>query len=472
MPFFSFFWGAQPVLVPCGPGLNFAVTLSVQCPRTLAVHFLPTVYRSAGLAQVLPDLVKSLDIANVQCIQFVPIGIVRVTFKESAQCDAALASGISFRGSKLCASPDDARTRLVYVRDLPAEVPDESVSVFLRQYGIVHSLSPYFHPGFPDVPTGTRVVKVTLMKDLPSSVRIAGFDVRLWYQGQPHACPVCRQFGHRVRDCPLNGLCRGCRQPGHMACECTSCRASAAVVSASAPGADPPMSADGEDDPDYVYFSASESDAVSYEEEAVDACSGDEEVLRSAALVREIAKGMRKCALSESFVESVISWRSPSDLPSQSALAGSQPSLPTVAPESSVPESSESVPLPVPELSESVPRSAPPPHKKRFVDLLPSGFSSQQVADALTRPYHGILPRTSYAYVSPDPVKPELPVVMDFGYLTRSVVTDDCTFELDRFVKYVHRKFSRVTASPFFSSDVVVSKESLPAGTPLKFPSQ
>ena len=259
----------------------------VQCPCTLSVHFPPTVYRSTGSAQVLPDLVKSLDIANVQCIQFVPNGIVRVTFKESAQCDAALASGVSFRGSKLRVAPVDARTRLVYLRDLPAEVPDEPVKVFLRKFGVLHSLSPQFHPGLPGVKNGTRVAKVTLVKDLPSSVRIAGFDARLWYQGQPQSCPVCRQFGHRVRDCPLNGLCRRCRQPGHMARECSSRRpslvpdassvadpdaSSVPDVSVSDPvaGVDPAMSED-EDDPDYVPSSASEPGS----------CSGDEEVLRS-----------------------------------------------------------------------------------------------------------------------------------------------------------------------------------------------
>ena len=445
-------WGAQPVSVPCGPGLNlgvfpFAMSAVVQCPRTLAVHFPSTVYRSAGSAQVLPDLAKSLDIANVQCIQFVPNGIVRVTFKESAQCDAALASGVSFRGSKLGVSPVDARTRLVYVRDLPAEVPDEPVCVFLRQYGVVHSLSPQFHPGLPGVKNGTRVAKVTLLKDLPTSVRIAGFDVRLWYQGQPQPCPVCRQFGHRVRDCPLNGLCRRCRQPGHVARECSSRRVSVAPSSVPVSGAGSPVSAADEDDQDYVYFSASESDAVSDEEEAVDACSGDEEVLKSAAPDREVASRTRKRALSESFLESIVSAES-SDLVGQSALAGSQPSL------------------------SSGPAVSRPPRKKKFVDLPPSGFTSQQVADALTRPYRGILPRTSYAYVSPDAVKPDVPAVMDFGYLTRAVVADDCTFELDRFVKYVHRKFARVVASPNFTSSVAVSVESLPAGTPAKFPGQ
>ena len=205
-PFFCLFsWRAQPFWFPVDQALTWAfsacvMSAVVQCPRTLAVHFPPTIYRSTGSAQVLPDLVKCLDIANVQCIQFVPNGIIRVTFKESAQCDAALASGVSFRGSKLRVAPVDARTPLVYVRDLPAEVPDEPVSVFLRQYGVVDSLSPRFHPGLPGVTNGIRVAKVTLLKDLPSSVRIAGFDVRLWYQGQPQSCPVCRQFGHRVRD--------------------------------------------------------------------------------------------------------------------------------------------------------------------------------------------------------------------------------------------------------------------------------
>ena len=432
-----------------GARLFFVVmSVVVQCPRTLAVHFPPTVYRSTGSAQVLPDLVKSLDIANVQCIQFVPNGIVRVTFKESAQWDAALASGVSFRGSKLTVAPVDARTRLVYVRDLPAEVPDEPVGVFLRQYGVVDFLSPQFHPGFPGVKNGTRVAIVTLLKDLPTSVRIAGLDVRLWYQGQPQPCPVCRQFGHRVRDCPLNSLCRRCRQPGHMARECSSRRVSVAPSPAPVPGAASPVSAADEDDQDYVYFSASESDAVSDEEEAVDACSGDEEVLKSAAPDHKVASRTRKRALSGSFVESIVSAESSVDLLGQSALAESQPSL------------------------SSGPAVSRPPRKKKFVDLPPSGFTPQQVADALTRPYRGILPRTSHAYVSPDAVKPDVPVVMDFGYLTRAVVADDCTFELDRLVKYVHRKFSRVVASPNFASNVAVSAESLPAATPAKFPGQ
>ena len=251
----------------------------LQCPRTLAVHFPSEVYRSTGSSQVLPELVKSLDLPNVCAVQFMPNGVVRVTYKEPAQCDAALASGINFRGAPLRVAPVDSRTRLVYVRDLPVEVPDDGLKVFLRAFGVVHSCVRQTYPRLPEVATGTRVVKVTLTKDLPSSARISGFDVRFWYQGQPQACPVCRSYGHRVKDCPFNGLCRRCSQPGHMARECSFRRSSVATpsvpdVSVSVPvaGADPAMSEDeDEDDPDYVLSSASEPGS----------CSGDEEVLRS-----------------------------------------------------------------------------------------------------------------------------------------------------------------------------------------------
>ena len=112
----------------------------LQCPRTLAVHFPSEIYRSTGSSQVLPELAKSLDLPNVRGIQFVPNGVVRVTYKEPAQCDAARACGIRFRGAPLRITPVDSRTRLVYVRDLPVEVPDDGLQVFLRAFGVVHSV--------------------------------------------------------------------------------------------------------------------------------------------------------------------------------------------------------------------------------------------------------------------------------------------------------------------------------------------
>ena len=471
----------------------------VQCPCTLSVHFPPTVYRSTGSAQVLPDLVKSLDIANVQCIQFVPNGIVRVTFKESAQCDAALASGVSFRGSKLRVAPVDARTRLVYLRDLPAEVPDEPVKVFLRKFGVLHSLSPQFHPGLPGVKNGTRVAKVTLVKDLPSSVRIAGFDARLWYQGQPQSCPVCRQFGHRVRDCPLNGLCRRCRQPGHMARECSSRRpslvpdassvadpdaSSVPDVSVSDPvaGVDPAMSED-EDDPDYVPSSASEPGS----------CSGDEEVLSSVPTSVLAARARKRSAppadeSSDDLRDNELS--PPSDPVSGTPESASAVSDPVPDPVPGMPESASAVvtsdrvpvPDPVPGTPVSasavvVPDSTPVPKPKKRKPRPPDAAAASVPAEStpvestpakstpVTRPpsrtFWEATRRTGFGFTVNDGTGAS--VYLDFGRLSRSIEIESTSFEYDRFVKYVHHGVGRVPHRP--PPTVYLS-----AGTPLEFP--
>ena len=44
----------------------------------------------------------------------------------------------------------------------------------------------------------------------------------MWYRRQSASCAVCKKLGHRNRSCPLNGLCRRCRRPGHHAWECTN----------------------------------------------------------------------------------------------------------------------------------------------------------------------------------------------------------------------------------------------------------
>ena len=133
----------------------------LQCLRTLVVHFPSEIYRSTGSSQVLLELAKSLDLLNVRGIQFMPNGVVRVTYKEPAQCDAPLACGIRFCGAQLRITSVESRTRLVYVPDLPVEVPDDGLKVFLRAFPVVHSCAMETYSGMPDVFTGTRVVKVT-----------------------------------------------------------------------------------------------------------------------------------------------------------------------------------------------------------------------------------------------------------------------------------------------------------------------
>ena len=76
-------------------------------------------------------------------------------------------------------------------------------------------------PDFPSLSTGNRIVKIILKESLPCFMTIFGFECCVWYREQPSQCFVCQDFGHWAQSCPLSGLCRCCRRPGHKARECT-----------------------------------------------------------------------------------------------------------------------------------------------------------------------------------------------------------------------------------------------------------
>ena len=93
------------------------------------------------------------------------------------------------------------------------------VSVF-STYGKVYSVKSVYHKEFTSICTGTRTVLMSINDSVPSIVDVNGFECRVWYPGQPAFRSVCRSSGHLPRACPLSGLCRRCKQPGHVAREC------------------------------------------------------------------------------------------------------------------------------------------------------------------------------------------------------------------------------------------------------------
>ena len=206
---------------------------AIQCPNSLVAFFPASIYRSAGSSAVLPELLRSVAKEKLSAVQFLPNGVVRLTYKVAADCDAAVSNGIVYGEIPLRVVGVEAKSRLVYLRDCPCEVPDSTVENFLSGFGEVHSVSRSEHEGFPGLCDGSWVARVTLTKDVPSRVRVAGFDCRVWYRRQPASCPVCRKPGHRGNACPLNGLCRRCRQPGHVARECRNAWGSQRVVPSS-----------------------------------------------------------------------------------------------------------------------------------------------------------------------------------------------------------------------------------------------
>ena len=209
----------------------------LECPNSLVAFFPATIYRSVGSSSVLPELLRLVNKDLLTYVQFLRNGAVRLTFKTSADCERVLASGIRYNDVPLGLAPAGTQSRIVYLRDCPSEVPDNIVRQFFTSFGEVHNISHSTHQGFPELRDGNRAVRISLSKDIPGVVTIAGFECRVWYRRQPASCEICKKLGHRSRACPLDGLCRRCHQPGHHA---RSCRNAWAAPRPAAPAAPAP----------------------------------------------------------------------------------------------------------------------------------------------------------------------------------------------------------------------------------------
>ena len=77
-----------------------------------------------------------------------------------------------------------------------------------------------FFKGFSSVRNGDRILLMSVRESIPSSLNVLSFQLRTWYSGQPVKFSVCRESGHFLRACPLSGLWRRCKEPGHVARKC------------------------------------------------------------------------------------------------------------------------------------------------------------------------------------------------------------------------------------------------------------
>ena len=190
-------------------------------PRSLVLHFPPSVYQKIGASEILPQLLRKFEPDEVRCVQFLRGGKVRVTFRKPSAHDYWLEKGLCVKGLDVPVTRDGVKVTVLYLRDLPHEIHADDLHDFFSDYGDVLTMERSTNDDDCSVYNGNRVIKMILQKDLPYFLTVFEFECRLWYREQPIQCFLCREHGHRAQSCPLSGRCRRCGQSGHVARECS-----------------------------------------------------------------------------------------------------------------------------------------------------------------------------------------------------------------------------------------------------------
>lgn len=95
----------------------------------------------------------------------------------------------------------------VRIFNLSEDVTNDKIIKFLSAYGEPHSIREELWDDshlFSGLPTGVRIVRMTVKKNIPSYVTIDGERTNLAYYGQQHTCKYCSEFVHNGVSCVQN----------------------------------------------------------------------------------------------------------------------------------------------------------------------------------------------------------------------------------------------------------------------------
>ena len=121
-----------------------------QFPKSMVLHFPPSVYQKIGVADMLPKLLEILQIEDLRCVQFLRNGRVRVSFYQEDVRDHYLSEGFLFGDQDIPVTRDAQNVTVVYIRDLPYEVPSDDVVDFFSSYGEVLTVERSVAANFPN----------------------------------------------------------------------------------------------------------------------------------------------------------------------------------------------------------------------------------------------------------------------------------------------------------------------------------
>lgn len=112
----------------------------------------------------------------------------------------------------------------VTVYRLKLYITDCDLEAALAPFGKVIAVREPTFKGRPHVGTGTRLVRMEMIKPIPNFMMVKGCRVQCEYKGVKRVCSRCGREGHHGGDC-RSPWCHRCLDYGHDGAECTaSCR--------------------------------------------------------------------------------------------------------------------------------------------------------------------------------------------------------------------------------------------------------
>ncbi len=162
--------------------------------------------KSSSTDDLVAELLTLVDSDTIKAVQSTSKRRFLFEFTTEAAAQKIMTSGIAFRDMHLTLSVAYQHFKSVFVSRVPPGVPDEYFSKALSKYGRVVSVKSLSIKGFPNILSGTRLIRMTVTTPFPCFLPIMEFPSLVRYRGQPLQCFHCRKIGHYYRDCPIGNL--------------------------------------------------------------------------------------------------------------------------------------------------------------------------------------------------------------------------------------------------------------------------
>ncbi|KAH6919430.1 hypothetical protein HPB50_029576 [Hyalomma asiaticum] len=170
-------------------------------------------------------LVKTFKRTDLLCVQDFGAGRFEVTFKNKESVDRFLAHPvIELKGSECKFEYRGVQTKVVRVFGFPKLEDAGVLAREMASYGKVLGVSEEYIPGWPEVLSGIRRVRIEMVRPVPNLLRVEDKVVMCEYEGVVRLCRRCSLPGHHAAECETP-KCERCGKFGHQTCSaaCTRC---------------------------------------------------------------------------------------------------------------------------------------------------------------------------------------------------------------------------------------------------------